>query len=419
MSVLEDIVFWCPRLPFASIGALGGYFVLALLVVPRIRRWLSKNLVMPAPSTGIHLAPLDAFRGLAALLIVVYHYWDMPRPVFNDTANALPFIRLGDKAVPIFCVLSGFLIYRSLRKVTSIDEIRLYAKRRLLRVYPLYVASVVLCVLCGPLSLHQALGELFMLQVFGFDSLSNPVIWSLYVEVVFYAILPVVVFSIDGRQMLMFSLCSFGICGLSDVVGPMPFRLWKFFLAGIIASEFADRGVRKHVEWFALGAFVCGVFLLVLDFRRIDWFGMMLVKLLPLETSKGIATSSYTMGLALASVLIVGGSVRSAALARFFGWTPFRILGTISYSMFVWHGFMIAADFPLSFDTHGRVFETVRGALDLWPRAPAWLMMAVPLPAVLFWATVSFLFIERPFLSRRPRRAVPGLETECEQRTIP
>lgn len=407
MNVLEDLTFWSQQLPFMSLSALGAYVVLASFLVPSVRKWLSMRLAMPVPSTGIHLAPLDAFRGLSALLIVAYHCWNIPQPVFNDSASAIPFIRLGDKAVPVFCVLSGFLIYRSLRKVVRIEEIRAYVIRRVLRIYPLYVASVIACVLLGPLALRQALGELFMLQVFGFNSMTNAVIWSLYVEVLFYFILPMVVFSVDARGMLLFALCAFLILSLCDIGGLRTIQLWKYFLAGIIASELADRCAQMKMEWVALGTFAVGILLLVVDFRGVDWIGALLVRVPGIPHAPTMPPSSFTVGLALASIFIVVGSVTSASLDRLFGWTPFRVLGTISFSMFVWQGFIVAADFALTFDTRGGMFQTIPGGLDAWPRAPWWLMLVIPLPAVTFWSIVSFLLIERPFLLRRPRSAVP------------
>jgi peptidoglycan/LPS O-acetylase OafA/YrhL len=358
---------------------------------------------MPVPSTGIHLAPLDAFRGLAALLIVLYHCCTMARPVFDETALVFPAIRFGDKAVPIFCVLSGFLIYRSLRKVSTTGEIRSYVRRRILRVYPLYVASVVVCVILGPLTIYRALGEVFMLQVLEFRSLSNPVIWSLYVEVAFYALLPVIVCAVDSRRMPVFGLLAFLVLALADVEGPRTFALWKYFVAGILASELADRYLQNKGAWMALATFVIGLFLLVLDFQGIDWVKGSVSSLLGITHSRNVESSSCTVGLALASLLMVAGSVASPFLVSFFAWSPFRVLGAISYSIFVWHGFIVAADFPLHFDTRGQILEEVPGELQAWPVAPYWLALVVPVPAVIFWAVLSFMLIERPFLLRRPK----------------
>lgn len=110
---------------------------------------------MPPPSSNSHIAALDGLRGLAALYVTAFHAWQWPKvnpegalvPTatgpFDSLPELLPFLQHGDKAVPMFVVLSGFLIYRSLRTVETVGQIRAYLQHRFIRIFPLFAATVI------------------------------------------------------------------------------------------------------------------------------------------------------------------------------------------------------------------------------------------------------------------------------------
>jgi peptidoglycan/LPS O-acetylase OafA/YrhL len=347
------------------------------------------------------MAPLDAFRGLAALLVVMFHSWVIARPLHDDATNILPFIKVGDKAVPIFCILSGFLIFRSLAKATSLDDIRYYTKRRVLRIFPLYVATIIVCFFIGSTKICRMPGELFMLNALRFPYFSNPASWSLFVEVGFYAILPIFLIS-AGPRILAYSSCALGILVWSDMEGPSYLSLWKYFVIGIIGSVLFDRYRERISERRALALFLIGTLLLVVDFRGIDWLGDCLRWMSQNSFKPNYSVSSYTVGLGASFALIMIGTLSSRFLTRIFAATPLRILGVISYSIFLWHDFIIIADLPLLFDGSGGFYFTANVSMQDLPPAPAWVTLAIIIPAVIFWSTISFLLIERPFLLRRP-----------------
>jgi len=112
-------------------SVLAGVFWVAivLMIVPALRHRVAALLVLPGATNQSHLASPDAFRGLAALFVAVFHTWQWSRPAFNSTLEWAPFIAAGDKAVPIFVTLSGLLIYRSLKRVQTIENLRLYIRR--------------------------------------------------------------------------------------------------------------------------------------------------------------------------------------------------------------------------------------------------------------------------------------------------
>src|SRR6266850_2257903 len=202
---------------FANVSAVLFYAcVLALLFSPRFRSFAMPHLSMPGSSTKQNFAALDGFRGLAALLVALNHLWQFPRTVFDSVQVNMQFIALGSKAVPIFCVLSGFLIYRSARNVVDVQGLRRYFKRRFLRIYPIYIASTLALFVLG--RNPDILPEVFMLRVFGYPTFSNPVTWSLYVEVAFYLLAPIFVF-LAGRRALLLSFIAFFVLLVTDSVG--------------------------------------------------------------------------------------------------------------------------------------------------------------------------------------------------------
>jgi len=93
------------HIPFIALLALCFYCLILACTAPPLRQAFMHRIMLPTPSNQMHLAPLDAFREIAALSIALFHtshfykgYW---------TVTTLPeFLRQSDKAVPIFVVLS-------------------------------------------------------------------------------------------------------------------------------------------------------------------------------------------------------------------------------------------------------------------------------------------------------------------------
>lgn len=87
----------------------------------------------PAPSD--RLAELESVRGLAALLVMLYHI-----PNYNPVTFDWTWIRQGHLMVPLFFVLSGFVMYRAYdTRLKSPGAIGRFVALRLGRLYPVHL----------------------------------------------------------------------------------------------------------------------------------------------------------------------------------------------------------------------------------------------------------------------------------------
>jgi len=80
------------------------------------------------------LEGIQILRGYAAMLVVVTHLWSV-----GVISSVLKFSRIGGLGVDIFFVISGFIMCYSLRdRISSSDSVE-FLKKRIFRVYPIYL----------------------------------------------------------------------------------------------------------------------------------------------------------------------------------------------------------------------------------------------------------------------------------------
>lgn len=142
----------------------------------------------------------DALRGLAALAVCWFHFTHgnaafLPEGILRNSGN------LGWVGVEVFFVISGYAMMVATRK-TSLDVsgFSQFMGKRLLRLHPPYVATVLLILLLNWLSaktpgfhgpafefhLTQFLAHLAYAAPFFHQDWYNPVFWTLCIEVQWY-----------------------------------------------------------------------------------------------------------------------------------------------------------------------------------------------------------------------------------------
>lgn len=170
----------------------------------------------------VYFSALDGFRGLAAILILFFHSMF---PIFSA-------LWIG---VPVFFVLSGFLITRILiQQKNSENYLKTFYLKRSLRIFPIYYLALLISVVWG-LLVHADLSKLplFLVYLQNF-SISNNVLpdycngimnhtWSLSAEEIFYLFWPLLIF-VTPLQKIKALCISIGVSCLL-----FKFSLFTFF----------------------------------------------------------------------------------------------------------------------------------------------------------------------------------------------
>lgn len=150
---------------------------------------------------------LDGLRGIAAMMVLVFHFFSYPISNYIETDIFKRLTEFGQHGVSLFFVLSGFVITRILLNTKGDKKYfkRFYWKRTL-RIFPLYYLFLLVFYYLVPVftdgvyysTISQQIPFFFYLQNFywltGLDQYGPGHYWSLAVEEHFYLIWPLIVF---------------------------------------------------------------------------------------------------------------------------------------------------------------------------------------------------------------------------------
>src|SRR5262245_59868150 len=112
----------------------------------------------PLRDSSPRLATLDALRGLAALLVVLFHIFTAPQAGEARRVAALfSSVDIGHLGVCLFFIVSGYVIPLSLDRLA----LGVFWWRRFVRLYPCYWLSIVLVLIVGATGRAQPVSEQF------------------------------------------------------------------------------------------------------------------------------------------------------------------------------------------------------------------------------------------------------------------
>jgi peptidoglycan/LPS O-acetylase OafA/YrhL len=341
--------------------------------------------MMLAPaSTAIRQAPFDGVRGIAILYVTLSHLGNKRMSAFTGA---------GEYGVWLFFALSAFLLshyfFLKPERGRSALEWLNYAMRRVLRIYPLYLAALVMGAFVGWWS-FATLPDAAMLR--------DPVFWAVFVEFRFYFLLPFVVVAMqwlgDRHRLLP----------LVAILAYLPFHAALFPAAalhpGYDAFQMGESLFFEYVPVFLFGLAAAWA-AVNLPLRLAGWGWNALLIAMPLA-SMGLQVTRYywfpsvppdfyhrdwVAGGAFFALWIYGVAVSSGYARQLLGRPALRFFGFVSYSTYLFQDYWI---------------EHLSGT-DLSDA----LFMAVALVAIFATSTVLFLTIERP-LSRITLKRLTG-----------
>ena len=353
---------------------------------------------------------IDGLRGILATSVFFHHafityiYLQTGRwmlPSFNDYAQ------LGPTAVTVFFFISGFLFWRKALRNPSSLRLSVLLPNRFRRILPAYwLAAALTFTLAGFLThfhLQESsakVGVEAVRWVFaGFPGLDSPkingldsvetastVFWTLRLEWMFYLLLPLLLWFRKLQKLLLLLVVLFAIhqilgrlpatspeiTKISDIVRTFILLFVTSFSVGMIAAydfwrERCARGLSSPVAAF------CGVLLVALQLLYVP----------------AVFNAKEPILLIPVFFMVVAGNTFFGVLSS----RPMRCLGQISYSLYIFHGiillFLILA--------LNRIHPVAGIALfNYWA-----LVVAIGLIVVVV-CTLSYWFVERPFLPRSP-----------------
>lgn len=385
------------------------------------------------PRTG-HITALDGLRGLAILMVMVFHQVGFAPETALDRA-VLTVLPLGESGVDLFFVLSGFLITGILVASKGAPHYyRNFYARRFLRIFPLYYAVLCLAFFVLPHLIPSRQAKWAHVaganQLWYWAYLSNwyialktsgsthgvvDVSWTLSIEEQFYLAWPMVVALSSRRTLLVICaglIASGSAFRLAMVAAGAP-NTWSHFLT---PSRFDALGVGAALALLSQGGrdlsrlaqparwtapVALAVVLGPLVWPAAWWWPSMLV------------VRPAALAALFGSLLVLAISARPGSLpGRIFASSVLVVLGRYSYALYLCHNPIQAL-----FRNLGVSPDTL-GGLGLRGLAGQIVFCVLTSSSSLVLAWVSWRVFEEPILrlkrffpsgQGRPARAMAGI----------
>ena len=378
-----------------------------------------------SPAGGPDRFPLfDSLRAIAAISVVVYHLGLVGGFRYApDFGRALPYVAHLDVGVTMFFVISGFLLYRPWIVAhvhgKPLLDTGAYAWRRFLRIVPAYwVALTVIALWLGRDALlpGHALTYYVFGQVYSRHTVNGGLFqtWSLCVEVLFYASLPLWArilraaraHTAEARLRLEWQ----GLAWLVILSVVFNLVVAPVHESGqLVARAWAVDALPRFLDWFAVG--------MALAVASVQYQGRPLPPALrPLDRFPGLglllaaiafwavhrvgqgatAGAQYNERHYLYALVALGlvapatlGNQRRGLTRRALGNGVLLWIGLLSYAVFLWHWAVMD-----QLDRWG----TPAAVADATGLPTIFVLIALTFGGVLLIAWLSWILIERPAL---------------------
>jgi peptidoglycan/LPS O-acetylase OafA/YrhL len=319
---------------------------------------------VPIKSNTDRLYIIDLLRFAAAFAVVLYHFtfhqWALEHSSPAKFLELSDVVSYGCLAVPLFFMISGFVITRSMQGKTALQ----FAWGRFVRLYPTFW----ICLLITFIGMHFA-GPAIGWDGRSFDPMNwwqdshqfrtlmanftmmprhlhEPFIdspyWSLQVELRFYALMFILLLFKRGHALIPFATVWLAV-SIIDWFHPIPYvhvycalENAPFFVAGMVFSAIYERGWKWTDLSLLIVSYVVGCYRSVIDLHQDI-------------TEKGVEANASVICFVLAACFLLFAAI---ALRKLTIQTPrawITALGGITYPLYLLHnnlGMTLFANFP-------------------------------------------------------------------------
>jgi peptidoglycan/LPS O-acetylase OafA/YrhL len=360
---------------------------------------------------------LDAIRGIAACIVVLWHFYQALSPAsfpawirWSMECTPLYIFISGTESVMLFFLLSGFVLSLPFHRNPTRLSYRSFLVKRIARIYLPYLAALLLAVLGNACYHGLALNSWFMetwyhppelqtilqhvLFLGNYDYYAfNTAFWSLVYEMRISLVFPflcILVIRIGWFRAFLFAV-GFALSSLILRIGGIPvqttetFKYAAFFVVGILLAQYA-LPIRQLVARIPKAGRFAAILLSLLLYAQAHLF------------PGAIKDSLILIG---ASGIIVAG-LSEPMLSRALNWPIFQFLGRISYSIYLLHGTIL---FILVYIFFGHI-------------PLGWLFLPL-LICVMIASTAFYYLVEKPsmHLGRRLAKALGPKKSQSQVRS--
>ena len=364
--------------------------------------------VAPSAHSAFYLPALDGLRLVAFLMVFCHHTfpWSLPSHQASEALNRWwqAGVMSAGYGVSLFFALSSFLITTLLleeKNQSKTVSLKNFYLRRILRIWPLYFAILVLIRFLNPFyKAHNAGLTQYMFCSFAtftanlamsagkMSTMTLAPLWSVCIEEQFYLCWPIVILFLSRRSLTYVAIAMVGT--------GVAYRLW--IAGGHVRPDVIWYHSLSQLDCFAYGCLaalylrnvriknrVLRVILLLIAFVAV----LTIERYLPYKSAEMVtgavtrpAAAAYTLVAALFTLVVwLASSTNEGLLAK--GMPVF--FGKRTYGLYCLHSAVITT-------------------LDIWVSYSRWESRALcALGVTVLLALASYRYLERPFLGLKQR----------------
>lgn len=380
---------------------------------------------------------LDGMRGIAVLLVLMFHFaWTFPGDDPNTAVTLVDkvavhvhaFLWSGWTGVDLFFVLSGYLITRGLvtpSKRATGQRLKMFWMRRVLRIFPLYYAFVIVGTIAAlAVGAGWVPGISYWLYMQNYALAFDDAVlrwtahfWSLAIEEQFYFVWPIVAVMVSRRRLvptiLVLVPAVVALRGIMIFKGAHVPALQNIFHDEHGIAKFVYRATFTRADGLLMGAFVavtqrevahpvskawrrlrfpifisttlalCGLYVKANGLNDYDRRVMALGYV--------ILAVFFASAISMCADAVIGERAR-----RFLSWRPLVACGKVSYGMYIFHWPLVVWLVP--------VLDKMQKGMDVATQIALNTGVIVGGIAIIYVvAEISFRFFETPFLKLKHR----------------